>query len=86
MNNSGRSMHKNGVYIPQPRLPDPRKHKVQIAQPPPRKPTPAVHLHRSSVIINVSESEGEEVISEADRDARLAYVNHAHDHDRKNLR
>jgi hypothetical protein len=69
---SGRGSHRNGVYIPQPRLPNPRKPKVRIAQPQPHKPFPALHLRRTSAAVNISDSDGEERISEADRDARLA--------------
>jgi len=58
-------MHRNGVYIPQLRLPNPR---VKVVQPPLRK-----HLHqrRPPVANSISDSEAE-FISEADRDARLA--------------
>ncbi|KAF9450414.1 hypothetical protein P691DRAFT_468038 [Macrolepiota fuliginosa MF-IS2] len=68
----GRSTHKNGVYIPQPRLPRSRKPKARIVHPQPRRAIPAVYLHRSSAVVDVSESEEEGLISEADRDARLA--------------
>ncbi|KXN92475.1 Protein CSF1 [Leucoagaricus sp. SymC.cos] len=68
----GRSLHKNNVYLPQPQLPNTRKHKVRIAQPQPRKPLATIQLRRPSTTIQVSDSEAEELISEADRDARLA--------------
>jgi len=58
-------MHRNGVYIPQLRLPNPR---VRVVQPPLRK---LPHQRRSPVANDVSDSEAE-FISEADRDARLA--------------
>jgi len=58
-------MHRNGVYIPQPQLPNPR---VRVVRPPIRKPP---HQRRPDVVDNVSDSE-KEFISEADRDARLA--------------
>lgn len=67
-------MHKTGVFIPQPRLPNPRKQRVRIVEPQPRKMVPATHQPRPPLVVNASESEGEELISEADRDARLAYV------------
>lgn len=69
----GRSFHRNGVYIPQPRFPNPRK-RVPIAHPQPRKQIPVSHLRRYSGLINASDSDGEELVSEAYRDARLAYI------------
>ncbi|KAJ3575090.1 hypothetical protein NP233_g1335 [Leucocoprinus birnbaumii] len=67
-----RKLHKNGVYLPQPQLPNPRRPRVRIIQPQPRKPTLPPHLRRGSAPGNISDSDAEELVSEADRDARLA--------------
>ncbi|KAF4621408.1 hypothetical protein D9613_000735 [Agrocybe pediades] len=71
--NSERVSHQKGVYIPQPTLPDPSSSISEF------NPTPeplASHSRpssrRFSTMPDLSDSENEEGISEADRDARLA--------------
>ncbi|KAG9221064.1 hypothetical protein CCMSSC00406_0005497 [Pleurotus cornucopiae] len=67
-------LHRDGIYLPQPRL------STVSAPPIPKHPGVASHApmrpmsgpRRWSQLSHLSESEGEEGISEADRDARLA--------------
>ncbi|CAA7261639.1 unnamed protein product [Cyclocybe aegerita] len=69
----GRLSHRNSVYLPQPSLPSRADAFTQQRptqyQPPPH-PRPA--SWRLSTLATMSDSEGEEGVSEADRDARLA--------------
>jgi len=68
-----RSFHLNGVYIPQPTLPDlssPSATFNPSSQVQPSLPRP--QSWRFSTLRNLSDSENEEGVSEADRDARLA--------------
>ena len=67
-----RSLHKNGLLLPQPRLSKPvvlnraaseRKPHSEMGNPDMQRRWPHQHL---------SDSDGEEGVSEADRDARLA--------------
>lgn len=69
----GRRLHRNGVYLPQPQFPNPRKSpSIRVVQPQPRKPFSPLHLRHASGTGNASDSDAEELVSEADRDARLA--------------
>ncbi|KAJ3517254.1 hypothetical protein NLJ89_g626 [Agrocybe chaxingu] len=69
----GRVSHRNSVYLPQPSLPSRvngfAQQRPTQYQPPPQ-PRPA--SWRLSTLATMSDSEGEEGVSEADRDARLA--------------
>lgn len=65
-------LHKNGLYLPQPRLPNPlTPHKSDRPSEPISGRT-TTKPWRWSRMSHLSESEGEEGVSEADRDARLA--------------
>ncbi|KAF8973209.1 hypothetical protein BDZ97DRAFT_665381 [Flammula alnicola] len=70
---SDRISHRNGVYLPQPTLPNvvgslPKSPPTQLG----RVSRPRPPSRRFSTAANLSDSEGEEGVSEADRDARLA--------------
>ena len=66
--------HRNGLYVPPPRLP----HFCRAKLIPPAPFTSVAHTKSTTAwwprLSHLSESDGEENISEADRDARLAYV------------
>jgi hypothetical protein len=70
------SHHRNGLYLPPPRLP----HFCRAKPHPPAPLTSVAHAKSTAVwwsqLSHLSESDGEENVSEADRDARLAYVVH----------
>ncbi|TFK44762.1 hypothetical protein BDQ12DRAFT_730786 [Crucibulum laeve] len=61
----GHASHKNSLYLPQTTLPE----RVRSARPNLQRQPKA---RRVSEVANLSESDGEEGVSEADRDARLA--------------
>ena len=58
-------MHRNGLYLPQPEFPTPQNHVKTLRR-------GRVTKSMSSSVPELSESDVEEGISEADRDARLA--------------
>lgn len=66
--------HKNDVFLPQPLLPSRARQSQERPVPRPqqqlRKERPSTW--RLSALSNLSDSDGEEGVSEADRDARLA--------------
>ncbi|KAG1858104.1 hypothetical protein F4604DRAFT_1684988 [Suillus subluteus] len=66
------SHHRNGLYLPPPRLP----HFCRVKPHPPAPLTSVAHSKSTAAwwpqLSHLSESDGEENISEADRDARLA--------------
>ncbi|KAG1765509.1 hypothetical protein EV702DRAFT_1283104 [Suillus placidus] len=66
------SHHRNGLYLPRPRLP----HFCRVKPHPPAPLTSIPHSKSTAAwwprLSHLSESDGEENISEADRDARLA--------------
>lgn len=65
--------HRNGVYLPQPKLPTVTQNITRTAKSPGvNVAAPRPHSSRFSTLANLSDSEGEEWISEVDRDARLA--------------
>ncbi|KDR75835.1 hypothetical protein GALMADRAFT_156774 [Galerina marginata CBS 339.88] len=71
-NASIHNFHRNGIYLPQPTLPN-----LANSSPTSISPQRANIHHRTpswrfSAFTNLSDSEGEEGVSEADRDARLA--------------
>ncbi|KAG5648496.1 hypothetical protein DXG03_003107 [Asterophora parasitica] len=69
---AGATLHKNGVYLPHPTLPN-RQHTPEAAGP--SQPARKERVPDSwANLAHLSESDAEEGISEADRDARLAYV------------
>jgi hypothetical protein len=65
-------LHYNGLYLPSPRLPHFRRAKPHTSAPLTNVPHPTSTSARWLHLSHLSESEGEENISEADRDARLA--------------
>jgi hypothetical protein len=70
----GRVSHKDGLYLPQPQLSNYGLHKMMrlAARPSSYAMKHTTKSHRWSELSDLSESEGDEGISEADRDARLA--------------
>ncbi|KII92575.1 hypothetical protein PLICRDRAFT_134291 [Plicaturopsis crispa FD-325 SS-3] len=68
---SGRELHKNGLYLPLPRLSDPLASKKPSVAEHKDEPKPNVPWRWSRVSVS-SASEEENGMSEADRDARLA--------------
>lgn len=73
VNHIDRVSHINGVYLPQPTLPNLATKRMKSIETK-RGPIPGVRLPswRFSNMANLSDSDSEEWISEADRDARLA--------------
>ncbi|KAF5386043.1 hypothetical protein D9615_002215 [Tricholomella constricta] len=67
----GAALHKNGVYIPHPMLPS-RRHSTEAAGPSQSVPRGERIRNSWTNMAQLSESDAEEGISEADRDARLA--------------
>jgi len=65
--------HRNGIYLPQPTLPRNSEavgRTATLTHQEPLRPRPP--SWRLSTLANLSDSDGEEGVSEADRDARLA--------------
>ncbi|XP_006461147.1 hypothetical protein AGABI2DRAFT_185437 [Agaricus bisporus var. bisporus H97] len=67
--NGEHHLHKNGVYIPSLTLPEPR---VPNTYAPPQKRSSTSNIRPHSIHSNASDSDGHGMISEVDRDARLA--------------